>query len=1217
MAFTARRQRRQARKQARRQARRQARINTRQQSPGVTFSGGDFEEGDDGVPTTQEVFDSFEGGGPAVAPPDLSGLFPDPSLVPDYKNKKNKAANFIFTDPLAFAEKFADFNRSEIAKNYEQAKGLALDQLNTELQGLQNFAPAASALKRQQTSIDNIFNQKQRTAQINKTLPGVRGQLTAQGKRAETYASGRLPDSIQDAALELGIRSRAADQATAGGFGASSSVSRKASDLMSAEERLQIANYGEQLLTSNIGTKANLLLAPTEYSDAGQQIRVTPEVGAGRLSSQALSEINQASLIPPGAALNAVIQQREFRTQLRQRNKEFNRSKKLNVQSLNAQIRNQFALQKFGYQVAHAGAEAGAATANNNIALGIAQQAQYADIFSGALAQSQSAAQTASIASGIGEIITAGAGLISGISSLAGGGSGTSAPSSGQAQLPGGQAQAPIEAPQLGLPEGGVASDVSIPGGIQFPDQESIAPGFTGITSNPNGTVTAIPTETFNGSVQPFSRDLNLPLGQGTSPGTQSLIQGSNIALQNAGISYMPSDINQPIGFSPAGQRVYSDRALLQSEDSQQGSRYVDTLKEIIDPTGALTEDDRSTLDQVSAIAGDASIIATLTSQHQNGDKKGFVNTVLSAVKQPVIENLSKDPQNQAGMQAAFNAYQIFSNWDRMSPAQKGLALAATGLQATKFADGTNLATKNIIDTTFAADGKTVVSPGLNVGQALQLFQAGYNVYTMVDNWDQLNNLQKAAYGTSSVAQTAEMARRFGMLGSGTAGAEVTITAAELGAAGYTSTPAYGVGAAVGPSSAAVPEGYVTVANIGEQAVIAPAGTASSASGAVSSNAGSTVGTAAQTPTAPIGTLQTVAGAAAIAAGAYQIYQGWGTGGGKGATNGALGGSAVAAGLHTLGYSNPYLLAAVVATSALTGLIKTGKHKDQVARDGVRGNLQKRGFIDKQYNVSLADGSLVNIGVDGKGGLHGITDSNRLSEDHKKNGFGRGGQLHAYDVDYTNDLDYTANMGTGTLMRLLSGGKQDASDKIGGQLANAAVSQVGFNQEMTESNFNKTIDNVRSFYVQAGITSKADAYQLANMAYAEGRLNQTDLVTAHQSINVVFDEDGYEQAQQLMGGRDRGADIAADNVAAGVEDKKPKSPEFPEPSRIPEADFRSDANIVEASNQDFRQGPLILGNNTGRPPIEEDLQTTQLDKDQVLQLNRERYGNNGQVGLAA
>jgi len=102
--------------------------------------------------------------------------------------------------------------------------------------------------------------------------------------------------------------------------------------------------------------------------------------------------------------------------------------------------------------------------------------------------------------------------------------------------------------------------------------------------------------------------------------------------------------------------------------------------------------------------------------------------------------------------------------------------------------------------------------------------------------------------------------------------------------------------------------------------------------------------------------------------------------------------------------------------------------------------------------------------------------------------------LSAYDVDYTNDLDFSSNMMTNALMRMVAGGKGTPIDQVAGQLGNAALGKVGFGQDMTEENFNYVRDNVRGFYFKQGIQTKEDAYALSNQMFAEGRIAEVDLV---------------------------------------------------------------------------------------------------------------------------
>lgn len=1025
----------------------------------------------------------------------LGGMYPSPVFV-DYKNIK--PAPYQYTDPFKFAERYGEFSRDQVRANFDLSQDLALDQLDTELKGLQNFVPAASALKRSEVSLDNIFNQEQRTRQIQQALPDVPGQLAAQADRATAYAEGRIPDTVQDRALELGIRSEAADRASAGGFGVSSSVARKTSDLMSAEARINLSRYGDQLLSQNIQQRVNTLMAPTEYSNAGQQVQVMPSLSPSQISANLFGTAMQYGAIPASTAFGSEIQQQQFKTQLVQGTRQFNAANRFQESQINAGIANQFALGLFGYNVGYAGALAGAMQTDMNAQLALQQQAMSAGIFQdyyNQAQQSQQAGGIASAAAALPSIIESIGSTISSVGSmLTGGDSGGGASS----QYP------------SGTDYGGA------PDSIIAPSVESTPSGFTPVGTSAGGGVIAVPNESYNsGSLSSFSNDTGISTVGYTPASSAATISQSGSVLRSAGIIDTPAVNFQPIGNDNGGRPQYANSQLMRSVDINTGSNQVQTLQGVLSPMGVFSnEQDRSTLQTIAGAASDASLIAQLGDAYQRHDKKGFINTLLSAVQQPTINALTKDPQNQAGLAGAFTAYQIMNNWDRMSPAQKSLAIANLGIQGYKFSTGENLANKLLVK------DPTIKGGGLTVGQGLALFQAGYNTYSIVKNWDQLNTLQKVAGGTGTVAQLAELGRQFNMLGAGTTGAAVqNVTAAGMQALGYSSAPHLGVGAMVGEVGSTVPAGYTAVASSQGGQVIVPVANADSAA-AASSQAGSMLGTA--------------AGVASIAAGAYAVYQGWGAGGTKGATNGALGGSAMAAGLYQLGATNPYLLAAVVATSVLGNSINVGKSKAQGARDSVRSAFMASGFIGDDYQVTLADGSKFDIGVDGHGQQHSVSDPSKLVGDDKNR------TLNAWDIDYTNDLDYSAGMGGIALSRLLTGGKETNIDQLGGQLGNAALSSVGHGKDYSPENFGAVMGNMRAMYAQAGIKSKADAFQLANQAFAEGRIDETDLVSMHQAFNMVFDND-YALGQKLMAGRWRGVEVASEAPkGAGTEVKTPE-----------------------------------------------------------------------------
>lgn len=203
-----------------------------------------------------------------------------------------------------------------------------------------------------------------------------------------------------------------------------------------------------------------------------------------------------------------------------------------------------------------------------------------------------------------------------------------------------------------------------------------------------------------------------------------------------------------------------------------------------------------------------------------------------------------------------------------------------------------------------------------------------------------------------------------------------------------------------------------------------------------------------------------------------------------------------------------------------------GKSQDQKMRDMVREGAQKTGLLNDKFQIQLADGSMADMGMDGKGGRHSFRFPEKIPAGAENR------ELNAYDVDYTNDLDYAASMGAMALSRLLVGGKGKQVDQFGGQLANAAISSVGFGKDMTEENYATVMANIRGFYAKSGITKKEDMYAMANEAFAQGRLSEFDYIQMKQSADMVFEENSFDMASTLMEGRWKGLEVAAQTEKA-------------------------------------------------------------------------------------
>ncbi len=362
--------------------------------------------------------------GAGYSPAYLGGQFP--TFQPVKYNPINQP-DFQGTNAGDFSSQYGQGIRNDILQNFGQSQSLALGTLATELQGLKAFAPAAAALARTTAAQDTFANQNLRTAQLQSTIPGALNNLSQQTSDAATYAQGKLPNSFNDTQLEYGIRSRAADNASTRGFGDNSLIGKSSSDLMSAEERFQIAQYGNTLGTQNAEVRNTLEVAPTEYINAGQQIRTMPTVSAGQYAQQYTNEANQLGLVNAGQAYQGTIGQNEFSAGQSLQTQEFNATNNLNTQQFNST--NGFAAQLgfFNYQNGFANNLAGLGTAQVDQQRADAQRQQLLDLYT----QNQSSAQTTGLLSGLlnlgGNASSGGGGgilgsIFGGIGSLFGGG---------------------------------------------------------------------------------------------------------------------------------------------------------------------------------------------------------------------------------------------------------------------------------------------------------------------------------------------------------------------------------------------------------------------------------------------------------------------------------------------------------------------------------------------------------------------------------------------------------------------------------------------------------------------------------------------------------------------------------------------------------------------------------------------------------------------------
>lgn len=122
------------------------------------------------------------------------------------------------------------------------------------------------------------------------------------------------------------------------------------------------------------------------------------------------------------------------------------------------------------------------------------------------------------------------------------------------------------------------------------------------------------------------------------------------------------------------------------------------------------------------------------------------------------------------------------------------------------------------------------------------------------------------------------------------------------------------------------------------------------------------------------------------------------------------------------------------------------------------------------------------------------------------------------NVASNNPLNYAASLAGIALGRLVSGKVEEQVDKEAVRIANMI-------HDSSNAEWAKLQINLKGYYASFGVSSKADAYQLSNQAYSEGRINESEIVAMHEIFDFVYDQNGLELVQRLLNGKDRGLEI--------------------------------------------------------------------------------------------
>jgi len=154
----------------------------------------------------------------------------------------------------------------------------------------------------------------------------------------------------------------------------------------------------------------------------------------------------------------------------------------------------------------------------------------------------------------------------------------------------------------------------------------------------------------------------------------------------------------------------------------------------------------------------------------------------------------------------------------------------------------------------------------------------------------------------------------------------------------------------------------------------------------------------------------------------------------------------------------PNLALRLMGKRSIGKMMTTGKSDAQLLRDDFRGLLKETGVADDDYNVTLADGSQFNIGLDGKTKYQNVGEN----IDKKKT-------RNAWDVDFSNPL---AEFAVKQINPMIQNIYKDANGKLNieqytGMLVNAATSNAK-SQEDVIANINAMLGK-STFAKQAGV----------------------------------------------------------------------------------------------------------------------------------------------------
>lgn len=202
-----------------------------------------------------------------------------------------------------------------------------------------------------------------------------------------------------------------------------------------------------------------------------------------------------------------------------------------------------------------------------------------------------------------------------------------------------------------------------------------------------------------------------------------------------------------------------------------------------------------------------------------------------------------------------------------------------------------------------------------------------------------------------------------------------------------------------------------------------------------------------------------------------------------------------------------------------SGFFGSSKSKERMERDAFRDAFEKVGLTKlnerKMDMLELADGTMYHIGEEGfleKQIYNPQRADIQLLKDRAK----VNNKLLAYEVDYTNDLDYMTSLSADALSNFILQTNNERVKDMTAHLTNGATSNTN-SREFNIENWSKSIENMRSMYKKVGINDFEQGIHLTTQLLDNNVINIDKANQFLQGLQMIFldNDNSFKLASKL------------------------------------------------------------------------------------------------------